>query len=455
MKKIWLVASLVLALALVALPAAAAEVSVDGRLRLESAYGLDSNGDKYTFHGYARTISNLKIKGSNGDAQGELNVKIGRDSWQQLGPNDNAFTFEPKLDSAWVETKGSFFEGTSSVTTRFGKFDTNFNDWIGRTGNSNAQLRVTGIAAGAANLNTVYQWRGANSSVVALYGDASLDVVTLRGGLVRHNEAEKIDYVIGVNVEPGDGIELGLTYAIDGQERGGRPDSDANSAMMVTGVLNTVPNMKLTAKYWTIGGKYDPQFRRTGDDSPYDEKTLGGYEVGIETEQAGLPLSLSFKSDTLVEDVGDAADDVARTVVKVGTTIAETEASVTVSRHDGDINDKTVLELARDFGDVSGSYKYTQEETKDDKHEVKVSVPVGAGVTLAGTLISQGAETDYAADATWKAQNGFSLGLHYATYDRGKWLAGEQVDVGEPGVDVGEPGKADGFSVSVGYDLTF
>jgi len=81
---------------------------------------------------------------------------------------------------------------------------------------------------------------------------------------------------------------------------------------------------------------------------------------------------------------------------------------------------------------------------------------LGGDVTLRGNIRNRSGNTDFGADATWKAPNGLTLGLHYANYDRVSDWNGNLGDGNlAEGVDLGQPGQADGFAITAGYQLNF
>ncbi|MFO7320053.1 MAG: hypothetical protein C0P71_010005, partial [Bacillota bacterium] len=266
--------------------------------------------------------------------------------------------------------------------------------------------------------------------IVALKAGADLDVVQLSGAYVRtyvpdDDTYSLNDYVISATAAPAEGLKVDATFAGTNYALPDPIGDEQGSAWKVGAEFSTIPNLTLTASIWASDDEFNPVYAKLDDkkpvafrgwDKPNERK---GVEVGASTTQAGFDISGKVARTTDANDKNEAL-------------------SYEVS-------------LKRDFGGVIGTYKYEDGDKKDYLHtitvETTVATPIISALNLKGTVrLPEGGEVQYAADATWKAPNGFSVGVHYANYDREDGWGGRDVNKGNEG-------QADGFTIKVGHTI--
>src|SRR5690606_16320605 len=153
-----------------------------------------------------------------------------------------------KIDTAYIEANGAWLEGTPEVTTKFGRFGTNYSDWVANLGNRDA-IELSNIDLGPVSVAGLYAWvngapfghdplekrfyvdvdeknrkelidnniinpiKDKDWRIVALKAGADLDVVQLSGAYVRtyvpDDETHSLnDYVISATAVPAEGLKV-------------------------------------------------------------------------------------------------------------------------------------------------------------------------------------------------------------------------------------------------------
>lgn len=352
------------------------------------------------------------------------------------------------VNSAYVETTGAWFKGAADTTTKIGRFEMNYNDWVAAISGSSEKkdntdkdrgtqdgIEVAGIDLGGLSLAVANAWVKPEYQASVVSAAFSLDVVDVAAAVLsgRRTDVDEshLDFAVEATVTPVDGVSVTAEFAHDG-----KPEED-NNAYKVSGTLSTIDNLTLSASVWNTGAKFNPEFARwaDGDDDgeEFDHATKfttdnSGYEVKVNTTQSGIDLGLTYKNEAKAN--GD--DDVQTTEVSAGTSLADTNLKGTVTIKSNEDNPKFVLEASRAFGGINGSYKLTREHDEKMTHEIAadttVDTPVADGVKLEvkAKLLPEGSDpaTELDADASWTAPNGIKLGLHYANYADGDFAEG-------------------------------
>lgn len=479
MRKLAVLTSLVMVLAL-ALPAAAQiETKFSGKLQTDLYWdehrGLWAWGDLET-----------KLEMSYG-TEGAIRAVLGLGATEPKDENDFGAPSSPlapskpielKIEEAYIQADGAWIEGLPSVTTKLGRFDTNYSDWVGKIGKRDG-FELSNINLGPVSIATMYAWvnesplssdylfrrdpfnededwindylkrhhlvdptdddSGRDWRIVAVKGEGDLDVVNLSGVYVRtynndDTDAYFNDYAITASVAPIEGLKLNATFAgtdytgFIGPELG----DEKGTAFKVGAELSTIPNLTLSASVWASDAEFNPIYTKLDDkkptefpgwDKPNERK---GVEVKADTTQGGFDLGATVKRTSDADDNNEA-----------------TSYEVRVSR---------------DFNGIIGSYKF-EDSTAADKYQIHtvsvettVDTPIAKAVNLKGTVRHHEVdELQYAADIVWRAPNGFNVGLHYASWDREDDWGPEGWDAR----DIGKKGEADGFVARVGYTFEF
>lgn len=467
MRKMRLVLVMVLAMAL-AVPMAAhaaADLSVTGDTTIRLAYGQNQD-EKYELLANWRTRAYLDMRVNKGNVTGYARYRLRSTGFvPHYGAGDNYDT-NLNLYDAYIDAKGAWIPGTPEVTTRVGRFESRrMNDWVADF-KRRAAARVTGLALGPVNIDLYHAWNSRNpsstnvsnpskttESVSAIIGKANIDIVELKGAYVviaDRSDAAKYentaDYAVGVAVKPVSGIEIGADYAHHGA-------NEAN-AWKVSGKLATVPNMTISAATWDVEDSFRPTYGhptktenlamdRNWVEQPtaYEDPFIGkGFSIGVETNQAGLPIKAKYTSGSIFGAgpnlPGGNATFAGRdmSIIGVGTSIANIKLDFAY----------TSIENVEPYLDLKATHKLK-------------GLPVGGDIDLTAVVRMQKDEdSKFATDAVWKAPNGLTLGLHYANYDRRQdWNHNYSNDNLAEGINLGKAGEADGFAITAGYQLTF
>ena len=459
MKRLVVALGLVLVMAF-SLPAAAGiNTEIGGKVQTDLYYNQEDG-----LWAYGEVVAKITMSaGTDGAVKAVLGLgatetksdgEFGADPGSKL---TKSASVDLKIDTAYIEANGAWLEGTPEVTTKFGRFGTNYSDWVADLGNRDA-IELSNIDLGPVSVAGLYAWvngapfghdplekRFADEAdrnaiidpikdkdwrIVALKAGADLDVVQLSGAYVStyvpdDDTYSLNDYVISATAAPAEGLKVDATFAGTNYALPTPIGDEQGSAWKVGAEFSTIPNLTLTASIWASDDAFNPVYAKLDDkkpvafrgwDKPNERK---GVEVGASTTQAGFDISGKVARTTDANDKNEAL-------------------SYEVS-------------LKRDFGGVIGTYKYEDGDKKDYLHtitvETTVATPIISALNLKGTVrLPEGGEVEYAADATWKAPNGFSVGVHYANYDR-------KDDWGGRDVNKDNEGQADGFTIKVGHTI--
>lgn len=307
MRKGAVLLSLALALAL-ALPAYA-DVQITGELKGNFKYNLLEEENPLSTEAEAKT--SLKLTSSN--ARGEINLSL-NGAKRALGAPALNQNITPKLESAWLEVDGAYYEGLPSVTTKIGRFWEVIDPWVASFGYKEGQpgvaegVKLSGISAGPVDVVGFVGWfaeyhndyKANRLAGVSLSGN--LDIADVRATYVAVDGTtlSSNDYAVSATVNPADGVKLTGAFANNG--------ANEATAIKVGGEFQVIDNVTLKGSYWTYDDGFNPAFPKRKDDKPGEkptEFTAGGdekgFEVGASTKQFGADLSATYKATTDVD----------------------------------------------------------------------------------------------------------------------------------------------------------
>lgn len=473
MRRLTLILSLATLMALLVSAAAfAANISVSSVIGFRTVFGESSKSDldAYEFKAQRRLYSSMYFRGSKGPVSATVRYYIqslrgssATDGWVDLDSSNwgSLSLANSDLVDAYLDFKGEIIPGLPGGTLRIGRFSTNQNGWIADFSRRNAVM-LSGVKLGPATLTFYQAMKGTNTRATMVKATGKIDIVDLTAVYVGHsnlasdttkkNEA-RTDLLFGATVTPNRDMKITAEVATNGKEAS--LDQDPAMAWKVSGELNSIPNFKLRASTWSTDTDFRPDhFARlsvenlrartieTGGARPGsmwgDPWMETGFSVGVTTTQVGLPFDVDVKIGTIFESNVPGSGNGAYAgeemiVASVGTTVAQIKTNATVTMigdHD------PVIDLV-------------------GERSVRVGL-LNGNVNLRGIVRLIDEDTNFAADAIWDAPNGLKLGLHYANYDRGtNWNHNTTTNDLSEGIDVGKAGKADGFSITAGYQLSF
>ena len=407
MKKLTVVLSAVMVLAL-ALPASAAPAftiggKVDQQFRLER--GSD---DEMHLNGYTGLDLEAALTSEDGDPIRAV-IEFAPWSWNNLNEDDEtvADIADPyptssqtglAIDKVYLEAQGALWNGGPEMTTTIGDLEIEHSPWVASLERRGAKVENLGI--GPVTVAGFYAWDEDDSATpedesadrpygVSLAGNVAN--VGLSTSVVRDGNDTELAASAATQVGPA--IVHG-TVALDRNQ---------NQAFDINAETAVMPNLNLHLGYRGGDENFLPRFAdvdtledegqaswaRDADDNP--AQLQRGIEVGIGTVQYGTQIVASYDQPT------DAAK----------------------------------LELARAFA-LNGrgiDTKYTGTfEINNEKmtHEVEASMDP---VTVAAEIeASRNQDTTYGVSATYHAPNGMEFGVGYHSVDGPSVSAGAKVE---------------------------
>jgi len=403
MKKLTVVLSAVMVLAL-ALPAAAAPAftiggSVEQEFRLERG-----ENDDMRLRGYTGLDLEAALSNEDGDPIRAV-IEFAPWSWNNLGEDDelvediaNPYPGPAtglEIDKIYLEAQGALWNGGPEMTTTIGDVEIEHSPWVASLDRRGAKVENLGI--GPVTVAGFYGWAERDAQGQAenpAYGlslAGNLANVGLSTSVVRQDEATELAASAVTQIGPA--IVHG-TVALD---------ENQNQAFDLNAETAVMPNLNLHLGYRGGDEEFMPRFAdvdtledegqaswaRDADDNPV--KLQRGIEVGIGTVQYGTQIVASYDQPT----------------------------------------DAVKLELARAFA-LNGrgiDTKYTGTfEINNEKmtHEVEASMDP---VTVAAEIeASRTQDTTYGVSATYQAPNGMEFGVGYHSVDGPSVSAGAKVE---------------------------
>jgi hypothetical protein len=353
------------------------------------------------------------------------------------------------IKSAYLTSTGAWLSGLPDVTTVIGRFDRNYNDWVAKLG-TNDGVEINASALGLGDVKLLWALAPSRTdgdtggqSITAVQATADLDTFDLDFTLVSESNTDpdpfgaavttrSTDSVVIVGIAPSDGVSFDATFGSNGD------DTPAN-AYKIGGSLGIGSGWTLDISNWNTDADFDPQFIN-GDAKPAAGSAT---QLSVSTDTLGQfsGVKVTFKSDT-----SDPAATLSTTTIAADTEVGGIGVNLGLVSKSDVPQAKYTVKASQDISGVTASYSLTID------HDKKTSHVIDAKTTLAGTLgtdvalsgkvtIKTDAETQFDADATWSAPNGFDLGLHYANYDKSAGKVGGA--------------EADGFYLTAGASVDF
>src|SRR5690606_31415013 len=132
MKRLVVALGLVLVMAF-SLPAAAGtNIEIGGKVQTDLYYN-----EKDGLWAYGEVAAKITMSaGTDGAVKAVLGLGATETKSEgKFGDDDSNLTTEAedvvlKIDTAYIEANGAWLEGTPEVTTKFGRFGTNYSDWV-------------------------------------------------------------------------------------------------------------------------------------------------------------------------------------------------------------------------------------------------------------------------------------------------------------------------------------
>lgn len=378
MRKVAVLLTSALVLALAAPMVSAAPVDVTGEVETYFEYGQDAS-KQWGLTG--KTGISLSPSLHVGD-----NVKLGLelttspDSFDDDGTPTGDFTgahgaMSPTLSRVWLQTNGAYWQGGPAVTTTVGDNTLNWNDWVGRLGSKRA-IAVEGIDLMLANADVFYAWDGVHNPM-GIRVDSEFQGVDLNGMLVRRGSDFNAALGAGTNLN---GIDLDGTVAMD---------ADMRYAFKVNAAMNPMEDVTLTAGYRQMQNGFAPMYARMDGANivPFHKDSReAGFNVGVETVHQGFTLGAAYDQPTEQ---------------------ATLSAARTFDFEGHEIDAKYEATIVRGGGQPM-------------RHEVSAStttdmIPYVPGVGLNAKLVAEGSDIEYEVGSTYTAPNGVSLGANYSS----------------------------------------
>ncbi|BAS28734.1 hypothetical protein [Limnochorda pilosa] len=407
MKKLTVVLSAVMVLAL-ALPASAAPAlsiggKVDQQFKLER--GAD---DQMHLNGYTGLDLEAALSAEGGDPIRAV-IEFAPWTWNNLNPDDETVadinapgygvagdpeTADPgtlQLDKVYLEAQGAFWNGGPEMTTTIGDVTVEHSPWVANL--ERRGVKVENLGIGPVTANAFYGWP-AEAEAFRPYGLSvvgNMANVGLSTSVVREGEDTELAASAATQVGP---AMVSGSLAIDRAQ---------NQAFDINAEAPVMPNLNLHLGYRGGDEAFLPRYA--------DVETLEDEKQASWTKNAaGDPVALQ------------QGVEVGIGTVQYGTQVAASYDQPT---------DSAKLELARAFA-LNGrgiDTKYTGTfEIGNEKmtHEIEAGL---APVTVNAEVTAQrDAESTYSLSATYAAPNGMELGAGYHSVDGPSVSAGATVE---------------------------
>lgn len=396
MRKLAVLLTSALVLALAAPMVSAAPVDVTGEVETRFEYGQNED-DKWGLTG--KTGISLSPSLRVGD-----NVKLGielttqPDSFDDDGEPDRDFeaphgAMSPNLSRVWLETTGPFWQGGPSVTTTFGDKELNWNDWVGHMGTRRG-IAVEGIDLMVANADVFYSWedasQGETERPMGVRVNSEFEGVDLNAMVLRRGSDINAALGAGTNLN---GIDLDGTVALD---------ADRRYAFKVNAAMSLMEDVTLTAGYRQMQDGFMPLYADVNDDGYivafHEESHADGFNIGVETVHQGFTFAAAYDQPT--EE-------------------ATLSAARTFDVHGHAIDAKYEVTLSRD-SDKPMSHELSASTTTD-------LIPYVPGVGFEAKLTAEGKDIEYEVGSTYTAPNGVTLGANYSSTEGASITGGLKV----------------------------
>lgn len=458
MKKLSILLSLVLVLALSTSAFAALSTNITGYVEMDVTYKRDlKNKDdlkkpvnEIPYRLSARTKARVQLTmsaGSASNANPRVTVTLKtadnhQSGWLKFDTDFAKAGTMPFEMTAWnLVATGPLWKDGPSLTTTLGDVVRDWNKYTAWQLGPNI-IEVAGLKVGQLNVTGLYSWNRADSrynkkagtNTGALRVQGTLNQITLDATVTnvgpqvptatdkRHN-----NFYVDAKVTPTTGVDLRGIVAYDGENQGLSYKAEAT--------VKTIPNLTLTGLVRGTDTKFNPQHTETHADHRVWWSDEQYYKVTAETTQAGVTLSGSYA----LKSKYNGADPVNTVEVKASTTIDNAlPAPLTVGGtvtftmpEGGNTTTKTVIDASTTLVETKLTYKGTIETDKPVKNELTaertLNLPFADNVKVNGKVTYQPDGTDadndpdtfdYGIDAAWQLPNGLDIWVGYANYNK-------------------------------------
>lgn len=346
-----------------------------------------------------------------------------------------------KVDKAWIETNGAFWNGGPAVSTRIGTLDVQHSDLVATVEKNG--VSIDGVEFGPVSLGGFAAWNTDRDLHNGANMKADLGLASMNASVVKADQ--ELAYAVEGSAAPVDGVAIDGLYAA---ERNEGVDGVAQ-IYKVDATVVPVENIKITAGYRNlmdgVNGVFAPTYyKETTDDDDYRTDLIGiaqglgedgkadqnaGYNVGIETTQSGITMNASYDNPRHEAVVG-ANTELAG--YKLGAEVTFDEANYEFEYAQA----KLTAEKDFDINGIAVNGKYTATLAKDaaPTHELEAkstlnAIPQLQGLELNGKVTVENTdEVTWNAGAKYAAPNGIELGAGYDSEDGASFSAGVKVE---------------------------
>ena len=95
----------------------------------------------------------LGLGATESNDEGLFGRAIGEDG----SPLSKSNAINLNIDTAYIQADGAWFEGLPSVTTKLGRFGTNYSDWVADFGNRDG-IELSNVELGPVSVAALYVW---------------------------------------------------------------------------------------------------------------------------------------------------------------------------------------------------------------------------------------------------------------------------------------------------------
>jgi len=445
------------------------------KLTLSAVDRGDNPKARFSFAVIAETNEENKLQdGKVGDPK---DPNFGNGAFEQVNKAMNL-----RISNVVFTFDGAYWKNGPEVTTQIGNLTTYWSDYVaGEKDTSQADaahgfsakgdgITVSGLTVGPFSSRIGYLFHNTNRRLLVTNWDGQLEVVDVDFTTASHYRGNDLvhDLHLGLGLEPAEGLSVKANYSADGYHEGYVYDVNAT--------LDTIPGVTLTAGARGIdqNAAWSPIYAKRDKDPAECKDNIGdlcahdsmnGFNVGLSTTQAGIDLGLTYKTSD--HPVDDSKDEIV-TKFTAATNVSDFALSgaVTLTDKVDDNKDKTKFEasVGKKINNVNAKYSFSTEKEKGAADptvihtvtaDTTIDTPFADAVKLSGQVKIDSSKLNGDAQihtsAEWTAPNGLKLGLHYANYNRKDH--GPIPNEGEP--DTPRPLKAEGFYVTAEYGIKF
>lgn len=205
------------------------------------------------------------------------------------GDEENPINLGIRLDRAYLETTGAFWNGGPELTTTIGDIDVEYNDYVATLSDGNG-VKIEGINYGPVNAKAFYAWDAGQAGLAV---DTAYSGVELGAAVVTDGDNFEAAATAGTEIS---GIKVNAEGAVD---------RNRNYAYKVTGETEVMPNLIVKAGY-RDSENFSSENAKTDDGDPVAYDNHKGFNVGLATTQYGVALEANYDQPT--EELAFSAD---------------------------------------------------------------------------------------------------------------------------------------------------